>query len=77
MSKLFYLTSVVAIPAAFMVASRVVNVDALARNAAPVRAWSMIASLYAFAIFILLWYRAWRPIAGGARKFNPAGMALL
>jgi hypothetical protein len=77
MSKIFYLTSVVAIPAAFMVASWVVNVDALGLNPAPVRAWSMVASFYAFAIFILLWYRAWRPIAGGAQKFNPAKMALL
>jgi len=77
MSKPFYLASIVAIPAAFMVASWVVNVDALGLDAAPVRAWSMLASFYAFAIFILLWYRAWRPIAGGAQKFNAAKMALL
>ncbi|HUV87969.1 MAG TPA: hypothetical protein VMX79_12765 [bacterium] len=44
MSKPFYLASVVAIPAAFMVASWVVNVDAFGLNPAPVRAWSMIAS---------------------------------
>ncbi len=77
MSKLFYLLSIVAIPALFMIASWVVNVDALGLDPAPARAWSMIASFYAFAIFILLWYRAWRPIAGGPQKFNPTKMALL
>jgi hypothetical protein len=77
MSKPFYLASIVAAPAAFMVASWFVNVDAFGLDPSPVRAWSMIASFYAFAIFILLWYRAWKPIAGGPQKFNPAKMALL
>ncbi len=66
-----------AVPAAFMVASWVASVDALGVDPAPVRAWSMIASFYAFGVFILFWYRAWRPIGGGTQKFNPARMALL
>lgn len=77
MSKSFYLTSIVAVPAAFMIASWFVNVDAFGLAPSPVRAWSMIASFYAFAIFILLWYRAWKAIAGGPQKFNPAKIALL
>jgi hypothetical protein len=77
MSKTFYLTSIVAVPAAFMVASWFVNVAAFGLDPAPVRAWSMIASIYAFAIFILLWYRAWKPIAGDPQKSNPAKMAFL
>jgi hypothetical protein len=77
MSKPFYLASIVAVPAAFMVASWFVNVDAFGLDPSPVRAWSMIASFYAFAIFILLWYRAWKPISGGPQKSTPAKMALL
>jgi hypothetical protein len=60
-----------------MVASWFVNVDTSGLDPAPVRTWSMIASFYAFAIFILLWYRAWKPFAGTAQKFNPTKMALL
>ncbi len=77
MSKAFYLASIVAVPAAFMVASCAANVRALGVDPAAVRAWSMIASFYAFGVFILFWYRAWRPVSSGSRKFNPVKMALL
>jgi hypothetical protein len=77
MSRAFYLFSIVAVPAAFMVASWVASVGALGVGPTPVRAWSMIASFYAFGVFILFWYRAWRPLGGGTQKFNPARMALL
>jgi hypothetical protein len=77
MSKLFYLFSIVAVPALFMVASWLADVEALALDAEAFRNWSMIASFYAFGIFILLWYRAWGALAAGPQKFSAAKMALL
>jgi len=77
MSKTFYLFSIVLIPALFMVASWVVNVEALELDPGPVRAWSMIAAFYGVGIFVLFWYRAWRALYGERAKFKPAQMALL
>lgn len=77
MSKTFYVVSIVVVPALFTAASLLANVKALALDAAPVRAWSMIASFYGFGVFVLLWYRAWGAIAAGPQKFNPARTALL
>lgn len=77
MSKTFYLFSIVVVPALFMVASWFANVEALGLDAGAFRAWSMIASFYAFGVFILLWYRAWGALAAGQQKFNPTKTALL
>ena len=77
MSKTFYLFSIVVVPALFMVASWFAGVEALGLDAEAFRNWSMIASFYAFGIFILLWYRAWGALAAGPQKFNPTRTALL
>jgi hypothetical protein len=77
MSKIFYLFSIVVVPAFFMVASWLAGVEALGLDAGAFRAWSMIASFYAFGVFILLWYRAWGAFAAGPQKSNPARTALL
>jgi hypothetical protein len=77
MSKTFYLLSIVAVPALFMVASWLAGVEALGLDAEAFRAWSMIASFYSFGIFILLWYRAWGALAARRQKFHPARTALL
>ena len=77
MSKTFYIFSIVVVPALFMAASWFANVEASGVDAAPVRAWSMVASFYGFGVFVLLWYRAWGALAAGPQKFNPARTALL
>jgi hypothetical protein len=77
MSRSFYLLSIVAIPAVFMIASWAANSGLLGLEPASVRAWGMIASFYAFGVFILLWYRAWGALAARQEKFNPARTALL
>ena len=77
MSKTFYLVSIVAVPALFMFASWVAGVEALGLDVEAFRTWSMIASFYAFGVFILLWYRAWGAFAPQQQKFNPTKMALL
>ena len=77
MSKTFYVVSIVVFPALFTAASWFASIEAPGVDAAPVRAWSMIASFYGFGVFVLLWYRAWGAIAAGPQKFNPARTALL
>jgi hypothetical protein len=76
MSKAFYLTSIVAVPAAFTASVLLSNLEFLGLDPAPFRNWSMIAAFYAFGIYILFWYRAWSAISDKKRKFNPAHMAL-
>jgi hypothetical protein len=76
MSKAFYLTSIVGAPAAFTAATIFTNVEFFGLDPTPFRNWSMIASLYAFAIFILFWYRAWSALSDEKLKFNPAWMAI-
>jgi len=75
MSKTFYVISIVAVPAAFMVASWFANAGVFGGDPGPVRAWSMIASFYAFGVFIVLWYRAWGALSDGPQKFNAAKTA--
>jgi hypothetical protein len=77
MSKIFYLFSIVVVPAFFMAASWLAGVEALGLDAEAFRAWSMIASFYGFGVFVLLWYRAWGALAAGPQKFNPGRTALL
>ena len=77
MSRIFYLISIVVVPALFMVASWVAAVEALGLDAEAFRNWSMIASFYAFGVFILLWYRAWGALAAGPQKFSAAKTAAL
>lgn len=77
MSKTFYLFSIVVVPSLFMVATWFAGVGALGLDAEAFRAWSMIASFYAFGVFILLWYRAWGSLAARQEKYSPARTALL